>query len=305
MVRVGPPPGPGQGRGPAEGRGPTEGGFGSGIVYDADGLVLTNAHVVGDRTDVAVTFPQGRRAAASVVGRDRLYDVALVRVPRELATRPAEWGDSDALRVGQVCIAIGNPFGLEWTVTMGVISATDRSIPLGRGLSLDGLLQTDTPINPGNSGGPLATLDGRVVGVTTAVLAAGQGLGFAIPAATARRVAAQLLEHGRAFHPWLGIAGVPEIIDERWVRLFDLPASRGLVVTDVVPSGPAARAGLRPLDMVVEVGGRPVTSAGDVRRELARLGPAARVRVRVLRGSRLLDLEVRVEELPQDLRAVR
>ncbi len=277
-------------------------GLGSGILMDSGGHVLTNAHVVQGADELMVTLPEGRRSGARVVGADGLYDLALLSVPTSLARHPARFGESDRLRVGQVVIAIGNPHGLSWTVTMGVVSAVDRTIATPNGAALDGLLQTDAAINPGNSGGPLATPDGRVVGVTTAMLMGAQGIGFAIPSATALRVAEQLLATGRAVHPWLGVIGTPEIIDERWVKAFDLPASRGLVVTEVIPGSPAHRAGIRTFDMIVRLGARPVKSQGDIRQELASAGVGALVDTVVLRGTRLLSIPVRVEESPRTAR---
>lgn len=272
------------------------GGSGSGLVWDQDGHLLTNAHVVAGAESVEVAFPDGRRRAATVVGADAGYDLALVRVAGGDDLRPASFGDSDALVAGQAVIALGNPYGLRWSVSFGVVSALERALPGPGGQLLDGMVQTDAAINPGNSGGPLALLDGGVVGITTAVLAGGQGLGFAIPGNAAQAVAAELRDHGRASHLWLGIEGQAELLPSAWVRLFALPADRGVLVTDVVPQGPADRAGILPLDLLLSVGGRAVATPSAIRRALA--GAPRRVGVRLLRGGLALDLAVDVRERP-------
>ncbi len=276
----------------ADGRG----GMGSGFVWDASGLVLTNAHVVDGARAVEVAFPNGRRQTGTVVGADAAYDLAVVRVERSSDLKPVTLADSDTVVPGDAVIAVGNPYGLKWTVTFGVISGLERQLPGGGALALHGMIQTDAAINPGNSGGPLALLDGQVVGVNTAVLAGGQGLGFAIPANAAVNIAAQLRDHGRALHPWLGIEGQGEVLPAEWVRLFALPTDRGVLVTGVVPGAPADRAGLRPFDLIISVNGRNVATPSAIGRALA--GARRRVEVRVLRGGEPVDVTVDVEERP-------
>ena len=258
-----------------------DGGLGSGFVWDAAGHLLTNAHVVGAAPEVAVAFADGGRARGRVVGRDVAYDLAVVAVPRG-DRQPVRTGDSDILLPGQAVIAMGNPYGLSWTVTFGVVSALERVLPGRDGQLLDGMVQTDAAINPGNSGGPLATLDGAVIGVTTAILAGGQGLGFAIPANLAVAIGEQLRDRGVAEHPWIGIEGQAETVPARWARLFALEAERGVLVTAVGAGTPAARAGIRPLDLLIAVAGRPVTTPSAIRRALA--GAGRSVAVRLLRG---------------------
>ena len=270
------------------------GGMGSGFVWDPSGLLLTNAHVVQGADAVEVAFPDGRRQTARVVGADAAYDLAVVRVEATRALRALTFADSDRLLPGDAVIAVGNPYGLRWTVTFGVVSALERDLP--GALSLQGLVQTDAAINPGNSGGPLALLDGRVAGINTAMLAGGQGLGFAIPANAAANIAEQLRDHGRARHPWLGIEGQGEVLPGEWVRLFGLPTDRGVLVTGLVPGAPAARAGLRPFDLIVEVAGRAVATPSAIGRALA--GAGRNVAVRALRGGEPVDLVVQVEERP-------
>lgn len=271
------------------------GGMGSGFVWDPAGLLLTNAHVVRGARSVDVAFPDGRRYPGAVVGRDDAYDLAVVRV-RRADLKPLAFGDSDALHAGDAVIAVGNPYGLRWTVTFGVISGLERVLPGAGGLALDGMVQTDAAINPGNSGGPLALLDGRVVGINTAVLAGAQGLGFAIPVTAALAVAEQLRDFGRARHPWIGIEGQAEIFPHEWVKLFGLPADRGVLVIGVVPGGPADRAGLKPFDLIVALDGRPVSAPSAIRRLLT--GAGRTVRVRLLRGGRPLEVPVPVDERP-------
>ncbi len=272
------------------------GGMGSGFVWDGGGHLLTNAHVVHGATAVEVAFPDGRRRAGAVVGADAGYDLAVVRVAGEADLQPARFGDSDALRAGQAVIAVGNPYGLQWSVTFGVVSALERFLPGPGGLVLDGMVQTDAAINPGNSGGPLALLDGGVVGITTAVLAGGQGLGFAIPGNAALAVAEQLRDHGRAAHPWLGIEGQAETLPPDWVRAFRLDADRGILVTGVVRGSPAQRAGILPFDLIVAVGDRPVATPSAIRRALT--GGPRPVPIRLLRGGEPRDVLVDVRERP-------
>jgi serine protease Do len=273
-----------------------DGGLGSGFMWDAAGHLLTNAHVVGDAREVQVSSPDGRRERGVVVGRDAAYDLAVVAVAADRARAPVRTGDSDALLPGQAVIAMGNPYGLSWTVTFGVVSALERVLPGRDGQLLDGMVQTDAAINPGNSGGPLATLDGAVVGVTTAMLAGGQGLGFAIPANLAVTIGEQLRDHGAAEHPWIGIEGQAETVPGHLARLLSLEAERVVLVTAVVPDTPAERAGIRPFDLVIAVGDRPVTTPSAIRRALA--GAGRSVRVRLLRGGEARTVEIRVARRP-------
>lgn len=274
------------------------GGIGSGVVWDGAGHLLTNAHVVGGLRQVDVNFADGRRQVGEVVGADAAFDLAVVRVERVEELQPATFADSDLLRPGAVVIAVGNPYGLRWTVTLGVISAVERILPGPTGEALDGMLQTDAAINPGNSGGPLALLDGRIVGITTAMLAGTQGLGFAIPSNTVVAVGEQLRDRGRANHPWLGIEGQPEIVPDRWVRLFGLEADSGVVITGVYEGSPADRAGLRSFDLIVAIDGRPTKTPSAVRRALALIPPGLPVRVRFLRGGEPAEVDVWVAERP-------
>src|SRR5215207_8712366 len=239
-------------------------GAGSGIIVSRDGVVLTNAHVVGESRTVDVGLADGRTLRGQVVGRDPTIDVAVVRVSAQnLPTAPL--GDSDKLEVGQSAIAIGNPLGLERTVTSGVVSAVNRN---PRGISLDGLIQTDAAISPGNSGGPLVDSRGRVIGINTAVLRApgSEGLGFAIPIGLATDVAEQVLATGRVSRAFLGINY--RDIDAQLAGQFGLPVDQGVIVAAVGGGTPADRAGLRPGDIITAVDGTRVTQGGDLRRAL-------------------------------------
>jgi S1-C subfamily serine protease len=275
-----------------------EHGVGSGVVWDDHGHVVTNAHVVGRADTLEVALPSGQRFMARPVGVDPLFDLAVVRVqaPVVVTLHPARFGDSDALRVGQGVIALGNPLGFSWTVTFGVVSALERSLVEPGGALLDGLIQTDAAINPGNSGGPLATLSGEVVGITTAMIMGGQGLGFAIPASAVTPLVAQLLAGRRPRHPWLGIVGQAEVVPAAVARALELPADRGVLVTEVVPDGPADRGGLRTFDFIVAVNGRPVATPSGIRRAL---GASDAAEVEVLRGTERLTRRIRVAERPR------
>ncbi|MFW5641351.1 MAG: Do family serine endopeptidase [Roseicyclus sp.] len=260
---------------------------GSGVIVDADrGWVLTNHHVVAHGDAITVTLKDGRRFAAELVGSDPATDIALLRIPAEDLTA-LELGDSERLEVGDYVVAIGNPFGLGQTVTSGIVSALGRS-----GLRVDGyedFIQTDAPINPGNSGGALVTLDGRLVGINTAILApagGNVGIGFAVPSNMARAVMAQLAEHGEVRRGQLGVA-IQDLTPDLALAL-GLEATGGAVVTRVEPGSPAAAAGLEAGDVVVAVNGRPVATAADLRNAvgLERVGAEVILTVRHGDGER-------------------
>jgi serine protease Do len=272
-------------------------GSGSGVVIRADGVILTNAHVVGNMRTVVVGMANGDEYQGQVLGRAPDIDLAVVRVDaRDLPSAPL--GDSDQLRVGQAAIAIGNPVGFERSVTTGVVSALNRSISP----SLDELIQTDAAINPGNSGGPLLNSRGEVIGINTAVLNAtprGQpivGIGFAIPINLGRDVAEQLLTTGVVTRPYIGIRHVglyPEL-----VRQFRLPAQEGILVVAVEGGAPADRAGLRQGDIITRMAGARITGEGDLRRVLRNATPNQSVRVSGLRANGSpFDVQLRLGEM--------
>jgi serine protease Do len=271
------------------------GGSGSGVFIRRDGVLITNAHVVGNARTVTVRLADGRRFAGTVLGRDVTVDIAVVRVPLQDAPVPPQ-GDSDRLQVGQTAIAIGNPLGLERTVTTGVISATNRS---PRGLELGGLIQTDAAINPGNSGGPLFDSRGNLVGINTAIFSStggSIGLGFAIPINLARQIAEQVLTTGRVSRPFMGV-NLAEIFPEAAERL-GYPTD-GVVVVSVQPGSPADRAGLLENDIITRVNEDPVTTMGELRRLLRDRRPGETVRLTVFRNRQNRTLTVRLAEAPE------
>ena len=244
-------------------------GQGSGFLYDSQGRVVTNNHVVENATRVEVTFSDGTTQEARILGVDPDSDLAVLEVdtvPTEI--QPLPLGDSDALQVGQTVAAIGNPFGLEGTLTTGIVSSLGRVVPSGLSqFSIPQVIQTDAAINPGNSGGPLLNLNGEVVGVNTQILTgdgsrANSGVGFAVPSNIIRKVAPSLIDSGSYTWPWLGIRG--GTLSATIATANDLGELRGAYISEVLPDGPAVKAGLRGADREVEVDGLPVPVGGDV-----------------------------------------
>ena len=243
------------------------GGTGSGFIFAPDGLILTNSHVVSRATRVGVTLPDGRDLVADLVGDDPHTDLAVLRVSApDLISAP--FGDSSALRPGQLVIAIGNPFGFQHTVTAGVVSALGRSLRARTVRLMENLIQTDAALNPGNSGGPLVTSGAHVVGVNTAVILGGQGIAFAVPINTARYVVSSLLRDGRVRRSHLGVAGQDTAIPRLLVRLHHLTHERGVTITAVSEGTAAAEAGLRAGDLIVEFAGEAVRGVDDLHRLL-------------------------------------
>ena len=270
------------------------GGSGSGVIVGRDGVVITNAHVVQSARVVEVGLADGRTLRGQVLGLDPSIDIAVVRVQgQNLPAAPV--GDSDRLEVGQAAIAIGNPLGLERTVTSGVVSAVNRN---PRGIALDGLIQTDAAISPGNSGGPLVDSRGRVIGINTAVLAGAgaSGLGFAVPINLANNVVQQVLATGRVTRAFVGI-GYGDI-DPEMARQFELPVREGIIVGRVEPNSPASRAGLRTQDIIVRANETQIRSGGDLRRLLRSLSPGDQVRFEILRPAGRTAVTVRLGEAP-------
>lgn len=270
-------------------------GTGSGFFISRDGLILTNHHVVSGADRILVTV-QGRDKplAATVVGADPSLDLAVLRV-RGSGFPVLALGDSDRIRPGDWVIAVGNPYGLDHTVTVGVVSATGRPLQIGQ-RNFESLIQTDAAINPGNSGGPLLNLAGQVIGINTAVNADAQGIGFAIPINTARSVLDDLIKRGRVVRPWLGV--YLDALSEEMAAQLGLRDSRGALVVAVVPGGPADRAGVAPGDVLRDVGGRAVTGPEDVTRFLSSARAGQTVRLRLLRRGRALDVAVTLGERP-------
>jgi S1-C subfamily serine protease len=255
------------GRGSPRARGAPPVGSGSGFIFTPDGFALTNSHVVHGTTSLRATLPDSSQYAVEVVGDDPDTDLAVIRLGAT-GLPAVELGDSAALRPGQLVIAIGNPFGFQATVTAGVVSALGRSMRAQSGRLIEGIIQTDAALNPGNSGGPLIDSRGRVIGINTAVIAGAQGICFAVPVNTARFVIPRLIREGRVRRSWIGIAGQSIRLSRRRVQLSHLNAEAAVLVTEVAAGGPAARAGLEPRDIIVQIGDADVVSVDDLQRML-------------------------------------
>ncbi|MBV8091890.1 MAG: trypsin-like peptidase domain-containing protein [Acetobacteraceae bacterium] len=240
---------------------------GSGVVFTPDGFTLTNSHVLRGGGSLRATFPDGREVAAERIGDDPATDLAVLRLAAN-AVPYAEPGASANLRVGQLAVAIGNPFGFQCTVTAGIISALGRTLRGPSGRLIPSVIQTDAPLNPGNSGGPLVSGLGRVIGINTATIAPAQGICFAIGIDTAIEVAAQLMREGRVRRSQIGLFGQTAMIDRRLVRQNGLPRATGLMVAGLLPGGPAEQAGIEPGDMIIALGGEPVSGTDDLHRLL-------------------------------------
>lgn len=242
-------------------------GTGSGFILTGDGFILTNSHVVHGAKKVEVTLPDGRGFRADIVGEDPDTDLAVVRISNP-GLESLCLGDSRLLRVGQLVIAVGNPYGFQCTVTAGVISALGRSLRSRSGRLIDNVIQTDAALNPGNSGGPLVNARGEVIGVNTAVIYPAQGLCFAIAVNTAKFVAGRLIQYGRVKRSYIGAAGQDISLNRRVVRYHELSASKGFLVTQVEAGSPAMQAGLKEGDIVVAFNGCPIAGVDDLHRLL-------------------------------------
>ncbi|HZZ72496.1 MAG TPA: trypsin-like peptidase domain-containing protein [Pirellulales bacterium] len=267
----------------------SQGGMGSGFLLTPDGYAVTNSHVVHGRTKLRAVTPEGDALEAEVVGDDRATDLALLRLAaRDLPH--AELGDSAALQVGQLVIAMGNPFGFQSTVSTGVVSAVGRAMRGESGRLIENIIQHTAPLNPGNSGGPLLDSRGRVVGVNTAIIAMAQGLGFAVSGKTAQWVVSELLAHGRVRRLALGISVTVRQLPRRTVIAHDLLTEIAVEVVSVAERGAADEAGLQAGDLIVAVNGRVVTGVDDLHRILAGLPPDRGLTASVLRAGEALEL---------------
>ena len=283
---------------------------GSGFVIDKDGTILTNAHVISGATKVTVQFADEKVVDAKVLGRDESTDLAVLKVdPKGLSLAPLALGSSDGVQVGDPTIAIGNPFGLERTLTTGVVSATKRTIQAPDGFQIDGVIQTDAAINPGNSGGPLLDATGRVIGINSQIATGGSGggnvgIGFAVPIDTAKRILPELKSEGRVDRAFLGVSSLT--VDESLADL-NLPADKGALVQTVSPGSPAAKAGIRGGtieaqldgtairlggDIITAVDGKAITSADDLSAAIARKRDGDKVDIELLRDGRKRTVEV-------------
>jgi len=276
---------------------PAQSGIGSGVIVSDDGYVLTNNHVVDRMDDIEVVLTDGRRSRAEVVGTDPESDLALLRV--QLDKLPAvSFGDSDTLQVGDVVLAIGNPFGVGQTVTSGIVSALGRN-QLGIN-TFENFIQTDAAINPGNSGGALVDASGNLMGINTAIYSrsgGNLGIGFAIPVSTARLVVEGLVRDGVVTRGWIGVE--PRDLTPEMAETFNLRASQGVLITGVLQGGPASDGGLRPGDVVTKVAQTPVANTAQLLNAVASLKPHSRARLEVQRGGREVEVLVTVAQRPR------
>jgi S1-C subfamily serine protease len=286
-VRQGPRRSPGAGpHVPPDGKG-----SGSGFIFTADGFVMTNSHVVHRASRVEVTLPDGGQYLADLIGDDPDTDLAIVRIYGDQFSATA-LGDSAQLQVGQLVIAIGNPFGFQHSVTAGVVSALGRSMRSRSSRLIDNIIQTDAALNPGNSGGPLVTSRGEVVGVNTAVILPAQGICFAIPINTAKWVAGQLIRHGKIRRGWLGLGGQIVRLPRHLIRFHNLPNETGVVVISVEPGSPAERGGLRDGDIIIGFAGEPVADIDDLHKRLTEVTIGVKSPMTVLREGRRVNMDV-------------
>jgi S1-C subfamily serine protease len=275
-------------------------GGGSGFVFTPDGLILTNSHVVHDARRIEVTLADGHRMPATALGDDPASDLAVIRIEKphvdEPALTAAALGDSQQLRVGQLVVAIGNPYGFQSTVTAGVVSALGRSLRSYSGRLIDDVIQTDAALNPGNSGGPLVDSAGRVVGVNTATILPAQGICFAIGINTAKFVASRLLRDGRIRRSYIGVSAQTVPIHRRVVRFYNLPKETGVVVISREEKSPAHCAGVREGDVIVALEGHPVAGVDDLHRVLTDIRVGVSCSLTVIRHTEKMELRIVPEE---------
>ncbi len=270
-------------------------GGGSGFIFTPDGLILTNSHVVHDAARIEVTVSDGRKLHARTVGDDPATDLAVIQIAGS-GLIAATLGDSQALRVGQLVMAIGSPYGFQSTVTAGVVSALGRSLRSYSGRLIEDVIQTDASLNPGNSGGPLVASDGRVVGVNTATILPAQGICFAIGINTAKFVASRLLRDGRIRRSYIGVSAQTAPIHRRLVRYYDLPKETGVIVLAAESNSPAQRAGLNEGDVIVALDGQPVAGVDDLHRVLSDARAGTESELTILRGTDRVNVRITPEE---------
>jgi len=292
VVNLAPLTAAGRGRELSQERVPNAPGSGSGVVIDPDGHIITNNHVIGDATEIEVRFSDKSKLIAQVVGKDLDTDLAVLKVTTDHPLPSAKFGDSSTVRVGQWVLAVGNPFGLDRTVTLGVVSGIGReNINLSR---YENFIQTDASINPGNSGGPLFNLRGEIIGINTAIINFAQGIGFAIPSNMAKQVMEQLLTQGRVTRGWLGVS--IQSLTTELARKFGVKEGEGVLVNEVFEKDPAATAGIKPGDILTRIDGTLIDTPSRLSRVVAGLLPGARTKVEIIRDQQRLVLDVALIE---------
>ena len=292
VVNLFPLPSPGQPRETPGERTPNASGSGSGLIVDSAGYIVTNNHVVGDAAEIEVRLSDKTKLIAQVIGKDPDTDLALLKVTADRPLPAARFGDSSTVKVGQWVLAVGNPFGLDRTVTLGVVSGIGReNINLSR---YENFIQTDASINPGNSGGPLFNLRGEVIGINTAIINFAQGIGFAIPSNMAKQVIEQLLAKGKVVRGWLGV-GIQPLTPEL-AKKFGVTEGEGVLVNEVFEKDPAAAAGIKPGDIIVRIDGAVVDSPNKLSRLIGTLPPGATSKIEVVRDMKHLVLDVPLSE---------
>ena len=270
--------------------------LGSGFIIDKEGFIITNNHVVENAEEIKVKLSDGREFKAKVIGRDSKTDLALIKISSTFGNLPTlALGDSEKMRVGDWVLAIGNPFGLEHTVTQGIISATGRVIGSG---PYDDFLQTDAPINPGNSGGPLVNLKGEVIGINTAIVSSGQGIGFAIPSTLTKSIITQLREKGKVVRGWIGVT--IQTVTPELAQSFGMKEAKGALIGEVAKDGPAEKGGIKTGDIIVSFDGKSVKSSNDLPRLVAETPVGKSVDVTVIRDGKETHLTIKVEEMTEE-----
>jgi serine protease Do len=292
VVNLAPLTAAGRGRELPQERVPNAPGSGSGVVIDPDGHIITNNHVIGDATEIEVRFSDKSKLIAQVVGKDLDTDLALLKVTTDHPLASAKFGDSSTVRVGQWVLAVGNPFGLDRTVTLGVVSGIGReNINLSR---YENFIQTDASINPGNSGGPLFNLHGEIIGINTAIINFAQGIGFAIPSNMAKQVMEQLLTQGRVSRGWLGVS--IQSLTTELARKFGVKEGEGVLVNEVFDKDPAAAAGIKPGDILTRIDDTLIDTPSRLSRVVAGLLPGAKTKVEIIRDQQRLVLDIALIE---------
>jgi S1-C subfamily serine protease len=285
---------------------------GSGFIVSEDGYIVTNDHVVADASNITVVLPNGDEFQATLKGADPLNDVAVIKIAPAYKLKPLEMGDSDNVTEGEFVVAIGSPFRLQNTITLGIVSALNRQLESEGGFIIEKVIQTDAAVNPGNSGGPLIDLEGKAIGINTAIISTSggsEGIGFAIPINTVSRIYTEIIESGKVIRPWLGITSTD--VNENMVQAWDLGVDYGIIVIDFAEYSPAREAGLRETfsrpgqadfilgDIIVSIGGQKITNNADLLNVLLKYEPGETVEVEVYRDGSLRNFSVVLGERPE------